>query len=149
VITNFAALSTPGLSLARLTTPNPSVVSTRAGLAQSAIAPPSTALTLSPSQPPIDAPTYAFSAALLPPNPSAVWENPSKEAIALRMRTNYTSPSLASRLQGLGAALLNRFKTDGGDYSQSVMQRAPGTSNPALDRVMQSMLHAQTATGSA
>jgi hypothetical protein len=141
-MTNISPLSTLSFSLARLPTPNPSIVSTSTSLARSTIATSSTTVTL--GQPhAIDPPTYAFPSLLLPQSASAVWESPAKDAIALRMRTNYASETLADRFKGVGEALLNRFKTDGEDFSQSVMQRAPA-SNPALERVMQSTLHAQT-----
>jgi hypothetical protein len=130
--------------LARMPTSQPSIVTPSTSLAQSSIAAPSTTLTLGQSHVTIEPATYAFPGALMAPNTSAVWESPSKDAIALRMRTNDASTLLADRFKGLGEALLNRFKTDGGDFSQSVMQRARGASNPAFERVMQSTLHAQT-----
>lgn len=142
--TTISPLSAPDFNLARSPTPTPSVVSSSTVLAPHAVAAPSSSVTLGQSPVSMEAPTYAFPSALLPPSAFAVWENPSKDAIALRLRTNYARESLAGRYQGLGAALLGRFKTDGGDFSQSVMQRAPGAPNAALDRVMQSTLHAQT-----
>ncbi|WP_283147889.1 hypothetical protein [Silvimonas soli] len=48
------------------------------------------------------------------------WKTDSKDAVSLLMAHNDQASSLSQRLKGLGAAVLNAFKTGSGNYSQSV-----------------------------
>lgn len=74
-------------------------------------------------------------------SPKSVWERVASDAVTSRMAGNIYAPNLANRFDGLGAALLSRFKLDGSDFSQAVMQLPAGT--PA-DSVKASAFHAQT-----
>jgi hypothetical protein len=64
-----------------------------------------------------DAQTYAMPGRAVS---ASTWEQRPDDAISSLMASNVTYPSLATRLNGLGAAMLKRFGTDAGDFSQSV-----------------------------
>jgi hypothetical protein len=74
------------------------------------------------------------------------WERTSSDPISSLMAGNFHAGSLADRFQGLGAALLNQFKSDsGGTFSQAAFQSAPGTPDDpdvaALNAATASQLH--------
>jgi hypothetical protein len=77
-----------------------------------------------------------------------VWEQDASDPVSTQIANNYQSTPLADRFHGLGAALLERFQLNGGDYSQSVILRAPGSgadgSVSNLDSIRQSQLHTQS-----
>lgn len=56
--------------------------------------------------------------------PSLMWENKSQDALSALIAKNFPARFLAGRFSGLGAALLDQFKGEGKNVSQSV-QRAP------------------------
>lgn len=62
----------------------------------------------------------------LPTNPLA-WEAKSGDPLSYLMANNYVSQTAAGRFAGLGAAMLDQFKGDGTDISQSVQQGQTGT----------------------
>ncbi|AOB33862.1 hypothetical protein AKI39_19140 [Bordetella sp. H567] len=86
--------------------------------------------------------TYTPSGTLPPSAP--VWEKQPNDAISALMADNYASTTLADRFHGLGAAALQGLLA-GGDYSQSVMLRSPGSgadgSTSNLDQIRQTQLH--------
>lgn len=59
-------------------------------------------------------------------SPTYAWERASSDAMSARLAGNVLTSKVGSRFAGLGAALLERFRTDGSDYSQSVIEVAPG-----------------------
>jgi hypothetical protein len=73
-----------------------------------------------------DVQTYA-----MPSRTTTAWAQQPEDAISSRMAGNFSQPSLATRFNGLGAAMLKRFQTDAGGFSQSVTLAAPGTSATA------------------
>jgi len=73
------------------------------------------------------------------------WEQKSGDAVTSLMTSNYASPSLSGRFQGLGAALLNRFSNAGGDFSQSVLQSASGARGATPIALSQNALHGAAA----
>lgn len=113
--------------------------------AQAADGSASTTVTLGPAVATTGAQTYALP--VRPAAPAPVWERRADDAISSLMADNYAYTSLAGRFQGLGAALLDRFATEKGGFSQSVMQPAAGAAPDAvasaLKVAMQSQLHAQ------
>lgn len=89
--------------------------------------PPSVIVTLGSSQAEPDS-TYA------PSRPAALtWANRSTDAVTAMMAGNYGAASLSGRLAGLGKALLDRFATDGSDFSQSVSATALAASGAHAD----------------
>jgi hypothetical protein len=66
-----------------------------------------------------DAQTYA-----MPGRTTTAWSQRPDDAISSLMAGNITLPSLATRFNGLGAAMLKRFDTESGGFSQSVTQPA-------------------------
>lgn len=63
----------------------------------------------------------------LPSLSSANWEHDANDAISTQMAGNYVSTTLAGRFEALGAAVLERFRDDGANYSQSILQARPGS----------------------
>lgn len=70
-----------------------------------------------------DAQTYT-----LPGRTATAWSQRPGDAISSLMAGNFSLPSLATRFNGLGAAMLKRFDTEAGGFSQSVTLAAPGAS---------------------
>jgi hypothetical protein len=133
-------------SLGRLATVAPvnqTATSLARNAARSDATPPSTSVTL--GQPTaIDTQVYSVSKVLASASAAPLWENKTGDAITALMTRNYSSQSLGSQFQGLGAALLNRFPTDGGDYSQSVLVGVSANASVAgVDTMLQSQLHGQ------
>lgn len=79
----------------------------------------------------------AYSLAQLSPTP--VWERSARDAVSSRMAANVQGARLGNRFDGLGAALLERFRFDGNDFSQSVIRLPAGT---PVDRVDDARFHA-------
>lgn len=77
-----------------------------------------------------------------PAAPAPVWERATGDAVSTLMASNNTATSLATRFKGLGAALLGRFDTEAGNFSQSVVQFAPATQmGNILETMTQAQLH--------
>lgn len=131
-MTSISLLGTqnPNLLLSAATAANPMAAAT---LGQKTPAAGATAVTL--GQP--GSATYTL--AQLSPTP--VWERVASDAVTSRMAGNMYAPNLANRFDGLGAALLDRLKVDGSDFSQAVMQLPAGK---PVDGVKASAFHAQT-----
>lgn len=55
-----------------------------------------------------------------------VWKTKSEDPLSYLMAHNYAALTPAGRFAGLGAAMLDQFKGDGTDISQSVRQGLPG-----------------------
>lgn len=73
-------------------------------------------------------------------SPVSVWEHTTSDAVTSRMTGNAYAARLADRFDGLAGALLARFKTDGGDFSQSVVQLPAGS---AASSVKASRFHGE------
>ncbi|GJJ00790.1 hypothetical protein RugamoR64_13280 [Duganella rhizosphaerae] len=69
-----------------------------------------------------------------------VWERSDKDAISALVARNYNGLPSASRFKNLGAALLERFKTDGSDYSQSVQQSSRDARTGTYDTLLYAQL---------
>jgi hypothetical protein len=140
---NLSPLAGPG----SVGGPRPAVAtpaSSGSGAASLAAIPASASLTLAQVGEVLNMPTYS-PLGLTGATPPA-WERTSSDPISSLMAGNFSTGSLAGRFQGLGAALLSRFKGDGdGGFSQAVFRSAPGTpENPdvsALDAATASQLH--------
>ena len=65
-----------------------------------------------------------------------VWERGGKDAVSALVARNYSYLPAASRFKNLGAALLERFKTDSSDFSQSVQQAPQGVQANTYDALM-------------
>ncbi|OZI62028.1 hypothetical protein CAL28_22615 [Bordetella genomosp. 11] len=104
---------------------------------------PSASVTLTDARSALLNQTYTPAGALSPSVP--VWEKNTSDAISSLMSSNYDATALSDRFHGLGAAALQRLSFDGGDYSQSVMLRSPGSGTDDavsnLDRIRQTQLH--------
>lgn len=106
-----------------------------------ATAPASVVLTLSALAAPEPSPTYAF-----PPASTPVWQTPSRDAISSIMASRYTAASLSGRFDGVGKSLLDRFATDGSDFSQSVRLSGP-LAAPGTGAQATTTLSIRTASG--
>lgn len=74
---------------------------------------------------------------------STIWESASRDGITALMEQNFESGAIAGRFQGLGKALLERFASDGGNFSQSAMRPPLGkVMDASLTRLSQEVLHA-------
>lgn len=103
----IGAMTTIGL-------PSPATGVTRAGgTADIAPVPASTTVTLGQGAAP--ALTYTPQAAAA----GVVWEREAVDHVSSVIADKLSARTLAGRLDGVAAALLDRFKTDGGNYSQS------------------------------
>ena len=84
--------------------------------------------------------TYSLS------NP-VLWESKDIDGISSSMRLDFSAQSLAGRFDKIGAALLDRFKTEGSSFSQSILQLAPGIvqgpNASASIEMLRSQLHTQ------
>lgn len=92
---------------------------------------PSVIVTLSGSDQAASDPTYAPPRLAVP-----TWEKRSTDAVTTMMAGNYRAASLSGRLAGLGKALLDRFATEGGDFSQSVNATGLSTSGAQADTTL-------------
>ncbi|MGN8111296.1 hypothetical protein ACTJLB_25160 [Paraburkholderia sp. 22098] len=70
--------------------------------------------------------TYTPEGTLSAAMPTVSWASDNRDAVTLRMAGDYAAQTMAGRFAGLGGALLDRFKTAGSDYSQSVSVRSAG-----------------------
>lgn len=68
----------------------------------------------------VASPTYTLEGMLSIAAPTATWASDSHDAVTLRMKRDYEAKTMAGRFSDLGSVLLNRFKTTGADFSQSV-----------------------------
>lgn len=73
------------------------------------------------------------------------WEKKSNDVVTSLMTVSYGTQSLSGRLRSVGAALLTRFAADGGNFSQSVLQSAPGSQTTVLNTLQRSSLHGDAA----
>ncbi|MFU2315634.1 hypothetical protein [Rahnella sp. PCH160] len=78
-------------------------------------------------------PVYAIT------KPPLVWENASADLISSKLAGNFSSAGNAARFAGLGAALMARFATEAGSYSQSVLKQTAGSASAVSSA--QSQLH--------
>ncbi|WP_229211597.1 MULTISPECIES: hypothetical protein [unclassified Duganella] len=74
------------------------------------------------------------------PRAPLVWERNNKDAISALVARNYSYLPAASRFKNLGAALLERFKTDSSDYSQSVQQPSQDPRTGTYDALLYAQL---------
>ncbi|AZY48297.1 hypothetical protein C0J09_03470 [Bordetella avium] len=78
----------------------------------------------------------ASSSVYIEPSPApsagkAVCERSADDTVSALMQRNFSSTAPELRFKGLGGALLERFRTDGSSYSQSLMQARPGSLDAA------------------
>jgi hypothetical protein len=74
--------------------------------------------------------TYTPDGTLASAPPVLTTTSDSRDTITYEMMGNYTAQTMAGHFYGLGSALLDRFKTTGSDYSQSVgVSSASGASD--------------------
>ncbi|MEM5402619.1 hypothetical protein [Paraburkholderia unamae] len=64
--------------------------------------------------------TYTPEGTLTGTAPVLNWASDDSDIVSLRMAGNYAQQTMAGHFAGLGSALLDRFKTTGSDYAQSV-----------------------------
>ncbi|WP_395063391.1 hypothetical protein [Paraburkholderia silvatlantica] len=64
--------------------------------------------------------TYTPEGTLAGTAPVLSWASDNSDIVSLRMMANYAAQTMAGHFAGLGSALLDRFKTTGGDYAQSI-----------------------------
>lgn len=69
-----------------------------------------------------------------------VWERSGKDAVSALVARNYNYLPAASRFKNLGAALLERFKTDSSDFSQSVQRPPQDTRTSTYDTLLYTQL---------
>src|SRR5471030_3214725 len=74
-----------------------------------------------------------------PPAP-LVWERNNKDGVSALVARNYNHQPAASRFKNLGAALLERFKTDSSDFSQSVQRSSQDSSTGTYDALVYTQL---------
>ncbi|WP_332854579.1 hypothetical protein [Duganella sp. S19_KUP01_CR8] len=74
------------------------------------------------------------------PRAPLVWERNNKDAVSALVARNYSYLPAASRFKNLGAALLERFKTDSSDFSQSVQQSSQDASTDTYDALLYAQL---------
>ena len=104
-------------------TPSPAL--SRVRMANQPVDPPqpSTTVTLGGKQEPL---TYTRdSIAEMAPS-GAIWQRKANDAISATMATNGRN-SVSSRFNGLADAVLSRFRTEGGSYSQSLILPSAAT----------------------
>ncbi|ANN77811.1 hypothetical protein [Bordetella flabilis] len=140
----LSAASAERLSLPAPAIANPEPAGTPSGGGIAAT--PSTNVTLTDAESARLSQTYTADGTLAPSTP--VWEHDGTDTLSGPMSVNFHSSTLAGRFNGLGAALLDRFAVDGGDYSQSLMLRPPGSGSGSdgasvsqSDRIRQTLLH--------
>jgi len=86
-----------------------------------ALSSPSTIVTIPSSIGMVALETYTPAGTLAGAAPAITTASDSRDAVTLRMLGNYTSAqTMTGQFSGVGSALLDRFKTTGGDFSQSV-----------------------------
>jgi hypothetical protein len=121
-MTTLFPIGTPGpiASSPVSTSPNSRANAT----AQPAATSPSTSVTLGQSNSAANAQTYSFPLGQPAQATFPVAKTPSSDAVTSLMTINFFSPSLAGQFQGLGAAALTRFTTEGSDFSQLLQNPA-------------------------
>ncbi len=111
---------------------------TRAGdKADNAAVPASTTVTLGQGTSP--ALTYTSQ----PAAAGVVWERPAADKVSSVIAETLSARTLAGRLEGVASALLDRFQTDGSNYSQSA-RMSPGTGEIGALGTVQAGSAAQT-----
>lgn len=68
--------------------------------------------------------------AIAAPSTTATWATDSTDAVTLRMKSDYTASTFAGQFSDLGSVLLDRFKSTGSDFTQSVTT-GTGLSGPS------------------
>jgi len=141
-MTNLSAVST--------STPVTPVTTTRNASAPSAAsnqtpAQSYTSVTLGGSNTAASAQLYSMSGIAPSTDKTPSWLSKSNDAVSTMMAGNFSASSLGARFKGLGAALLNRFDSDAGNFSQSVVALPAGTpKGSALETTLRAQTNAQT-----
>ena len=123
-------------------TPSPAL--SRVRMANQPVDPPqpSTTVTLGGKQEPL---TYTRdSIAEMAPS-GAIWQREANDAISATMATNGRN-SVSSRFNGLADAVLSRFRTEGGSYSQSLILPSAATEGVSAS-ALSSQLRGAPGTG--
>ena len=104
-----------------------------------------TSVTLGGSNSAASAQLYSMSGMAPSTDKTPSWLNKSNDAVSTMMAGNFSASSLGARFKGLGAALLNRFDSDAGNFSQSVVALPAGTpKGSALETTLRAQTNAQT-----
>jgi len=141
-MTNLSAVSTSSPVTAVTTTRN---ASTPGAVSNATSAPSYTFVTLGGSNAAASAQLYSMSGAAPSTDKFLSWQSKSNDAVSTMMAGNFSASSLGARFKGLGAALLNRFDSDGGNFSQSVVTLPAGTpKGSALESTLRTQTNAQT-----
>ncbi len=141
-MTNLSAVST--------STPVTPVTTTRNASAPSAAsnqtpAQSYTSVTLGGGNAAASAQLYSMSGTAPSTDKTPSWLSKSNDAVSTMMAGNFSASSLGARFKGLGAALLNRFDSDAGNFSQSVVALPAGTpKGSALETTLRAQTNAQT-----
>lgn len=104
-----------------------------------------TSVTLGGSNAAASAQLYSISGAAPASDKIVSWQAKSNDAVSTMMAGNFSASSLGARFKGLGAALLNRFDSDSGNFSQSVVTLPAGTpKGSALETTLRAQTSAQS-----
>lgn len=118
----------------------------QSGQADAATGAPSASVTLTDPETAGQSQTYAADGSLAVLTP--VWEQDAHDRITTVLADNYHASTLADRFRNLGSTLLERLQSNNGNYSQSIILKAPDsngdTSASRMDQVRQTQLHAQS-----
>ena len=93
----------------------------------SSVPEPSTIVTISQAGSTSSPPTYSLPGKPAVAAPIVTWASSTNDAVTMTMAGDYGSQSLTNRFYGLGSALLDRFKTTGSEFSQSVQVTPAGS----------------------
>ena len=141
-MTNLSAVSTSTPVTPVTTTRN---ASTPGAVSNAIPAPSYTSVTLGGSNAAASAQLYSMSGVAPSTDKFLSWQSKSNDAVSTMMAGNFSASSLGARFKGLGAALLNRFDSDGGNFSQSVVALPAGTpKGSALESTLRTQTNAQT-----
>lgn len=111
----------PALAVTPLSNATASVASVSTTASQESVTTSASTIVTIPSMIGVDAPVvYTPEGKLANVAPTVTWAQNSTDAVTLAMAGDYMSQSISGQFYGLGSALLDRFKTTGSDFSQSV-----------------------------
>ncbi|PQV54066.1 hypothetical protein B0G83_101248 [Paraburkholderia sp. BL21I4N1] len=117
----------PALAVTPLSNASASVASVSATASQESVTAAASTIVTIPSMIGVDAPVvYTPEGKLANVAPTVTWARSSTDAVTMAMAGNYMSQSISGQFSGLGSALLDRFKTTGNDFSQSVNVASTG-----------------------
>lgn len=144
-MTNLSAVSSSAPLISAAPVAATRSASTPSAASNQASAQSHTSVTLGGSNAAASAQLYSMSGAAPSTDKFFSWQSKSNDAVSTMMAGNFSSSSLGARFKGLGAALLNRFDSDSGNFSQSVVALPAGTpKGSALETTLRAQTDAQT-----